>query len=238
MRSSRSPETSLAPGESVDLFLDGRLRLIQSKDGYRFSVDALLLAQFATVKKGGVVVDLGTGCGIIPLVLLLTRSVRRTYGLEIQAELAAQAERNAALNGFQSRMEIIRGDIRNPPFKSGMADVVICNPPFRQVSTGRINPDVRRAIARHEILASLDHILTASRRLLRAKGRLAMVYPASRAADLMDAMRQHGLEPKRMQVIYPDPGTRAKRVLMEGCAEGAAGLVIEPPIIGQGNFSL
>lgn len=201
-------------------------------------MDALLLAHFATVRKGDVVLDLGTGCGILPLVLLLTRPIRRAYGLEIQAELAAQAKRNAALNGLQGRMDIVQGDIRTSPFKPGLADVVICNPPYREVSTGRINPDVRRAIARHEILASLDHILTAARRLLKVKGRIAMIYPAFRAADLMTAMRQQGLEPKRIQVVFPDIQSRAKRVLMEGCAEGAPGLIIEPPIIGQGNFSV
>ena len=121
----------LRPSECIDHFMDGRLKVIQSKDGYRFSIDAILLSEFVTIRPGDVVVDLGTGCGIILLVMLLTKPVGHVFGLEIQKEMASQAARNAALNGFKTVMEVIIGDIRNPPMARKRTDVVICNPPWR-----------------------------------------------------------------------------------------------------------
>ena len=123
MKSSRSPHVALLPDESMDEFMDGRLKLIQSKTGYRFSIDAILLSQFVTIKRGDRVVDLGTGCGIIPLILLLTRPVGQTFGLEIQRDLADQAARNIVLNGYENRMGVILGDIKHPPFAPSSSDV-------------------------------------------------------------------------------------------------------------------
>ncbi len=238
MKSSRSHKIALRPHESIDYFMEGRLKLIQSKDGYRFSIDAILLSEFVTVKPADVVVDLGTGCGIILLVLLLTKPVGHVFGLEIQKELAAQARRNAALNGFESKMEVIAGDIRYPPMAKMWADVVLCNPPYRQVRSGRINPDPRRAVARHELLASIDDILTAASGLLRKKGRLALVYPSARLADVLERMRRFGLEPKRLRINYPTLHARAKLALIEASLGGKPGLEIAPPLLGQGNFSI
>ena len=130
MKSSRSHEVNLRPGETLDRFLDGRLRLIQSARGYRFSIDAVLLAQFVTVKPGDVVVDLGAGCGIISLLLLLEKPVAYAIALEIQRNLADQAVRNAALNGVTDRMGVLLADLRQVPLWQPVADVVVCNPPW------------------------------------------------------------------------------------------------------------
>ena len=238
MRSSTFPEIELRPQETIDDFMGGRLKLIQSRNGYRFSIDAILLSEFVTTKKGDVVVDLGTGCGIIPLVLLLTRTIGYGFGLEIQMDLAHQAARNAKLNGFGHKMGVILGDIRNPPLAPARADVVVCNPPYREVDSGRINPDPQKAIARHEILASTDNILDTAKHLLKAKGRLAMIYPATRIADLMINMRIYGFEPKRVRIIYPDLESEAKLVLIEASLGGRRGLKILPPIMDQGDFSI
>lgn len=238
MKSSRSHEIALRPDESIDHFMEGRLKLIQSKEGYRFSIDAILLSEFVTVRPGDIVVDLGTGCGIIPLILLLTRPVGRAFGLEIQEELAAQAARNASLNGFEDRMEVIIGDIRHPPMARKSADVVICNPPYRQVRSGRINPDQRRAIARHELLASIDDILLAAKGLLRKKGRLALIYPSVRLTDILVRIRRFGLEPKRLQINHPSLESKAKLALIEASLGGRPGLEITPPLLGQGDFSI
>jgi tRNA1Val (adenine37-N6)-methyltransferase len=216
--------------------MDGRLKLIQSKDGYRFSIDAILLAEFVTIRQGNVVVDLGTGCGVIPLILLLTKLVGYAFGLEIQEELAGQAARNVLLNGFDDKMRVVLGDIKNPPIAEESADVVICNPPYRQVKSGRINPDPRRAIARHEIMANIDDILRAARSILRKKGRLALIYSSVRLADILVRMRRFNLEPKKIQIIYPDLNSGAKLVLVEAILGGRQGLKISPPIIGQGNW--
>jgi tRNA1Val (adenine37-N6)-methyltransferase len=238
MKSLRSPDVELLPDESIDEFMDGRLKLIQSKTGYRFSIDAILLSQFVTIKRGDRIVDLGTGCGIIPLILLLTRPVGHTFGLEIQKDLADQAARNTVLNGYENRMGVILGDIKHPPFAPSSADVVTCNPPYRPKNSGRINPDLQRAIARHEMLASLDDILNAGSKTLRAKGRLAMIYPAVRLVEVLVRMRGFNLEPKRIRIVYPGMESEAKLALVEASLGGRRGLKVLPPLFDQGEFSI
>ena len=238
MKSSKSPNIELRSDESIDDFMDGRLKLIQSRKGYRFSIDALLLSEFVSLKREDIIVDLGTGCGVIPLVILLKGLIGYAYGLEIQPELADQAIRNARLNGFEKKMDIILGDIRHPPLRWSSADVVICNPPYRPKKSGRINPDPQRAIARHEIRASLDDVLNTARRLLKPKGRLAIIYPASRLVDIMVRMRGFNLEPKRIRVIYSSMESEAKLVLIEATLEGRGGIKLMRPLIDQGDFSL
>jgi tRNA1Val (adenine37-N6)-methyltransferase len=228
----------LLPGESMGRFLEGRLQIIQSRDGYRFSIDAILLSEFVTIRPGDVVIDLGTGCGIIPLVLLLTRPVGHAVGLEIQEELASQAVRNVVLNGLGCKMDVVRGDIRCPPMAPASADLVICNPPYRKMRSGRINPDSRRAIARHELLISIDYILRAAGYLLKEKGRFALIYPAVRLTDLLVRMRRIKLEPKRIQLNYPGLDSGAKLALIEATQGGRPGVEVLPPLMGQGNFSI
>lgn len=236
--SSRRPEIAVAPNESLDAILDGRLQFVQSRDGYRFSVDALLLVDFVSVKPRDVVVDLGTGCGVIPIALLHAKPVGYAVGLEIQAELASQAARNAFLNGVEERMTVLRGDLRTVPLAAKSADVVTCNPPFRKLRSGRINPDERKAIARHELMASLDDILGAARHLLRRRGRLALVYPSARLVDVLMRMRRFGLEPKRVQFLFPRPGSAAKLAFVEGCLGARSGIEVLSPVLDQGAFSI
>lgn len=223
--------------ETLDVFLDGRLKLIQPRNGYRFSIDAVLLAEFATVKAEDRLIDLGTGCGIMPLILLLKHGLKKAVGLEIQTVLAGLAGRNAVLNGFSDKMQVIVCDIRQLPLTAGSADLVICNPPYRRKESGRVNPDLQKAIARHEIMTSLNDILSAGSKLLRVKGRMAMVYPAVRLADILAGMRAYRLEPKRLQLVYPDLEHGAELVLIEAALNGRSGLHVLPPILGQGSFS-
>lgn len=231
MKACPSSEIPLEADETIDEFMHGRLRLIQSKCGYRFSIDAVLLSHFVTTRINDRVVDFGTGCGIIPLILLMTRPIAHVLGLEIQPDLARQAARNAALNGFGGRMSVVVSDIRRIPIAMLSADVVICNPPYRQVSSGRINPNPQRAIARHEILMSLDDILRAAKRILRSGGRVALIYPAGRIGDMVTKMRAHGLEPKRIRFVHPDGVSESKLVMVEGCAGGRRGLKVLPPLL-------
>jgi tRNA1Val (adenine37-N6)-methyltransferase len=238
MKSSRSHEVKLRPGETLDEFLDGRLRLIQSAKGYRFSIDAVLLAQFVTVKPRDVVVDLGSGCGIISLLLLLEKTVARIVAMEIQGDLADQTVRNAALNGVADRMGVLLADLRQVPFRKPVADVVVCNPPFRRPGSGRVNPDRQRAIARHEIMASLNDILSAANAVLKPRGRVALIYPAGRLVELLVRMRAFDFEPKRLQVVYPSMEEESKLVLVEGARGGKGGVKVLPPLIDQGDFSI
>ena len=237
-KSYRSPEIVPGPGEGLDLFLEGRLKLIQFKKGYRFSIDAVLLAQFAAVHPQDVVIDLGTGCGVIPLILLLTKPLGHVLALEIQPELVHQAWRNARLNRLEKMMDVVRGDFCNPPFAPGSADLVICNPPYRKMKSGRINPDPQKAIARHELLGTLDALLKAGAALLAKKGRFALVYPAARLAEVFGCMRRVNLEPKRVRIHYPDLASNAKLALIEATLGGRPGLKILPPLLGQGDFSI
>jgi len=236
MKPSKYPEIKPLPNESVDSFLKGRLKMIQSKDGYRFSIDAVLLSEFVTIRQGDRVVDLGTGCGVILLLLLLTKPVGHALGIEIQEELATQASRNARLNGLAERMDIIMGDIKALPLAEQSADVILCNPPYRRMNSGRINPDPRRAIARHEILTSIDDILRASKTVLKKKGRLALIYPSTRLVDVFVRMKSFDLEPKRIRINYSTPESGAKLALIEATLGGKPGLDIEPPIMGQGSL--
>lgn len=235
MKSSLSPENQLRPGECLDSFLDGRLKVIQPREGYRASFDSVLLSRFVTIRPRDTVVDLGTGCGIILLILVMTRPVEHGFGLEIQEELATQAARNALLNGLEEKITVIMGDIRHPPIAHKSADVVVCNPPYRQAFSGRLNPSTQKAIARHEILVSLDHILGAACRILRNKGRLAIIYPAFRLVDVLTRLREFTLEPKKIQFTYPPLRSEAKLVLIESILNGRPGVTIEGPIIGQGE---
>ena len=175
---------------------------------------------------------------MIPLILLLTKPVGYAFGLEVQKELAHQAARNTVINGFKDKMAVILGDLKHLSISNRSADVVICNPPYRKVKSGRINPDMRRAIAKHELMASVDDILHAARNILREKGRLAMIYPAERLVGLVARMRRFTLEPKRIQINYPDLKSSAKLALIEASLGGKPGLEILPPLIGQGNYAV
>lgn len=221
---------SAAPGESEDRFLDGRLKLIQSETGYRFSLDALLLADFVTIKTGDKVVDLGTGCGVISLILLFSRPVELVWGLEIQESLARQAVRNARINGCSERMMVVRGDLRHLPFDNSCVHVAICNPPYRKAGSGRINPDPERAVARHELKAGLGETVRAASFLLKARGRFAIIYPAERLADLFGHLRRVNLEPKRLKMVHPSRRAGAKLGLVEAVAGAKPGLRVEAPV--------
>jgi tRNA1Val (adenine37-N6)-methyltransferase len=228
----------LNEGEQIDAVLGGQLRIIQSRHGYRFSVDALLLADFVSITPGDVVVDLGAGCGIISLLLAKKGRAGSIVGLELQEELASQAKRTAVLNGLEERISIVRGDLRALPMAPRCADVVVCNPPYRTGRSGRINPDPCKALARHEIAMSLLDILAAAKTLLRPRGKVALIYPANRLTEVFSRMRSQDLEPKRLQVIYPDSASHAKLAMIEGRLGGKSGLTILPPIFGQGRFSV
>jgi tRNA1Val (adenine37-N6)-methyltransferase len=228
----------LRKGEQIDAVLNGALRIIQSRHGYRFSVDALLLSEFVSIGPEDLVVELGAGCGVISLLLARKGSTRCIVGLELQDGLVSQAKRNVKLNGLEQRIAIIQGDLRALPLAPRCADLVVCNPPYRKGRSGRINPDPYKAIARHEIAVSLPDILAAGNMLLRSGGRLALIYPANRLAEVISTMRSQDLEPKRLQLVFPDSGSRAKLAMVEARLGGNPDLAVLPPIFGQGRFSI
>jgi len=219
--------------ESLDTLFQGRLAIIQRKRGYRFSLDAVLLAAFVQLHGREKVVDLGTGNGVIPLVLASLYPSVRIIGLEIQEEMVERAGRSVALNRLEERVEIVQGDVCfiEEIFSAQSFDYAVCNPPYRRPRSGRINPDPERRVARHELRASLSDFLRAGAYLLRRGGRMALVYPAPRMLDLFQSMRDEGMEPKRVKLVYSFDGAPATLVLVEGVKGGRSEMKILPPLV-------
>lgn len=214
-----------------DTLFAGRLSCRQHRDGYRFSVDAVLLAHFFTPRPGEAILDLGCGCGVIPLILAYRWPDPRLTGLELQPPLAALARRNVADNNLAERINIVEGDLRaiTTLFAPGQFQRLVCNPPFYRSAAARLNLDPERRLARHEVAADLTEVVAAAAWLLHKGGRVDLVYPAERAVALLAALRGAGLEPKRLQVVHSFPGGPGKLVLVEGLKGGGEELEILPP---------
>lgn len=219
--------------ETLDDLRVGGLKIIQKQDGYRFSLDPILLCAFAEVKKEEHVADLGTGSGVICLLLAKLSQSARLTGIEINSELAERAQRNVLLNQLQERVEVLQGDVRNIrnllPAQS--FQVVLANPPYRQVGRGRVAPGDERAGGRHELAGGLDDFLRAACYLLGNGGRFYLVYLAERLTDLLNGMRACYLEPKRLRFIQSRHGEDARMVMVEGRRGGKPGVRIEAPLV-------
>ncbi len=222
-----------ARNETIDELSIGNLQLLQSKTGYRFSLDPILLARFASVKKSDVVVDLGTGSGVVPLLLAKLSEAKELIGIELQSDLADRARRNVELNGLQRQVSILQDDLRQIKQLLPVAsvDLVVSNPPYRKPENGRIAPNNERAAARHELAGELENFVAAAAWLLKNGGRFALIYLAERLPELLGMLGEYGIEPKRLRMIYPRQTEPAKMVLVEGRKGGRPGLAVEPPLI-------
>jgi len=217
--------------ERIDEF-EG-LKVIQKITGPQFSVDAVLLAKFVSIRKGDIVADLGTGGGIISLILASRTEVERITAVEIQNELTDITRRNISLNKLESKIEVIEADLilAKEHFPSGQFDVVVSNPPYRLVGSGRLNPNSLKAIARHEIKCTLDDVLKSAFYLLKEHGKLALVYRPDRLVDLIAGCRRNNLEPKRIQFVYPSIDREANLVLLEAMKNGNKETKVLNPLI-------
>lgn len=220
--------------ETIDTLFGGRLEIRQQKKGYRFSIDALLLAHFAEPRLTDRVIELGTGCGVISLILVFRRKTEAVVGVEVQPSLANLARQNVSLNRFSSQIEIWERDFRYLPGEGRVFDCALCNPPYRRVGSGRVNPQEEKALARHEINATLEDVLRAACHLLKNKGRFCSIYPASRTADLFQGLRRFHLEPKRVQFVHSRPQEDACLVLVEALKEGKTQVKVLPPFVLYG----
>lgn len=222
-----------ATNESLDALFGGTLRLYQSRSGYRFSLDALLLAYFVRLKAGEKVVDLGTGNGVIPLILAHRYPWADVTGVELQQRMVDRAQKNIRLNKLQHRLRIQRGDVRAiervAPANSFHA--ALLNPPFRKPTSGRISPDDEKRVARHEMEGGLGDFLRAAAYLLPAKGRVAIIYGATRMIDLLAELRRAGIEPKRLRMVHSFVDAAANLVLVEGIKGGRDGVEVLAPLI-------
>ena len=226
--------TKLYPGERLDdLQLDG-YEIIQNPERFCFGIDAVLLSDFKKKKKDETVLDLGTGTGILPILMAAKTSGSHFTGLEIQAESADMARRSVIHNRLEDKIDIVTGDIKEAAEILGPAffDVIVTNPPYMLDQHGLKNPQDAKAIARHEILCTLDDILRASGKMLReSKGRFYMIHKPFRLAEIMVKMNQYKIEPKRLQFIHPYVDKEPTMVMIEGIKGGKSRVTVEPPVI-------
>lgn len=219
-------------GEQLDDLQNGYY-IIQAEGAFRFGMDAVLLSGFARVKPGERVLDMGTGTGIIPILLSAKTKGRSFTGLEIQPRSADMAERSVAYNHLEDRIQIVTGDIKEAAaiFAPASFDVVVSNPPYMTGQHGLVNPEEAKAIARHEILCTLEDVVSQASKVLTPRGRFYMVHRPFRLAEIMKVLMKYNLEPKRMQLVYPFVDREPNIVLIEACKNGNPRITVEKPLI-------
>lgn len=223
----------LKPNERIDDLQRNNYRIIQDPERFCFGMDAVLLSGFAKAKEGDHVIDLGTGTGIIPILMEAKTKASTLVGLEIQPESADMAQRSVELNHLEKKIRIVTGDIREASSIFGAAtfDVVTSNPPYMTEHHGITNEKSPKAIARHELLCTLEDVICQAAKLLRPGGSFYMVHRPFRLADIMVLMREYHLEPKRMKLVYPYIDKDPNMVLIEGLRGGRPRLTVERPLI-------
>ena len=219
--------------ETVDRVFGGRVAVVQRRDGYRFSLDSLLLARFVEIQGSARIVDLGAGNGVVALSLAVLHGEVEVVGVELQEGMVDRARRGVDLNGLGERMRMMKGDVRalDKELACKRFDVAVCNPPYRPPRSGRVNPDAERLLARHEVEGGLADFVGAGASLLRHRGRMCLVYPAERAVELFSMMRRHRLEPRRVRFVHSFADAPATLVLTEGVKGARTGLTVAPPLV-------
>ena len=223
----------LKEGERLDELHRNGYQIIQHSGKFCFGMDAVLLSGFARVKPGERALDLGTGTGIIPILLRGKTEGRDFTGLEIQEESADMARRSVAYNHLEESISIVTGDIKEAAALFGAAsfDVVTSNPPYMTGNHGLINPEQPKAIARHELLCTLEDVVRETSKLLRPGGRFYLVHRPFRLAEIMTVLVKYKLEPKRMRLVYPFADKEPNMVLLEALSGGKSRITVEKPLI-------
>ena len=228
-----SNEIQLKPDERVDELNRKGYRIIQDTKQFCFGMDAVLLSAFVKVKPKQRVLDLGTGTGVIPILLEAKTLGEHFTGLEIQPDSADMARRSVALNGLTDKIDIVTGDIKDASkiFGASSFDVVTCNPPYMNENHGLKNPDSHKAIARHEILCTLEDVVREGAKVLKPGGRFNMVHRPQRLTEIIGIMEKYKLQPKRIRFVHPFIEKEANLVLIEGGRGGRPMIKLEPPVI-------
>lgn len=232
MNDFNNTEVPLLSSERVDDLLTHDLHIIQSDEVFSFSMDAVLLARFASIPQRGKVLDLCTGNGVIPI-LLTTRSSASIEGIEIQPRLADMARRSVAMNGLQERVLIREGDLRELYTETGYGvyDAITVNPPYMPLNGSDLKLNQHQAMARHELGCTLEEVIQACVRLVRTGGKVNMVHKPQRLADIISLMRKYKLEPKVIRFVHPRAHMEANMVLIEAARDGKPELRLQPPLI-------
>lgn len=217
---------------TTESLFDGALTIKQKRNGYRFTIDPVLLAHFVRPNARDKVVDLGTGSGIIPLILSHSYPELTFTGLELQESLAELAKENISSNGLSNRITLLHGDMTDPEVRSRLShtDLVVANPPYTRYTAGRINPVQEKALARHEITITLPQLVRTASNILEPGGCFALIFPHDRLTELLSTLVDGNFEPSRMRVVHPKKDGPAKRVLVESAKCGIKRCVIEPPL--------
>lgn len=226
-------EIELQEGERLDDLHRNGYHIIQNEKKFCFGMDAVLLSGFAKVKKGENVLDLGTGTGIIPILLEAKTEGKHFYALEIQEESADMARRSVAYNGLEQKIDVVCGDIKEASNLFGAAsfDVVTCNPPYMNNQHGLKNPDLPKAIARHEVLCTLEDVVREAAKVLKVNGRFYMVHRPFRLVEIINTLSKYKLEAKRMRFVHPYIDKEPNMVLIEAVKGGKSMIKIENPLI-------
>ncbi|SKC01344.1 tRNA1Val (adenine37-N6)-methyltransferase [Lachnospiraceae bacterium] len=235
-------EVTLKEGERFDDLQRNGYEIIQDPARFCFGMDAVLLSGFAGVPAGGKVLDLGTGTGIIPILLSAKTEGSHFTGLEVQAESADMARRSVIHNNLTEKIDIVEGDIREAAqiFNAASFDAVVSNPPYMTGGHGLLNPEAPRAIARHEVLCTLEDVVKAAATLVKPGGAFYMVHRPFRLAEIFAVMQKYKLEPKRMRLVYPNLEKDPSMVLIEGRRGGKPRITVEKPLIiydENGNYT-
>ncbi len=233
MMNNKGAEDYLKPGERADDLNRNNYKIIQNTGKFCFGMDGVLLSGFAKVLSGEKVLDLGTGTGIIPILLEAKTEGLHFTGLEIQEESADMARRSVAMNGLEDKIDIMIGDIKEASvlFGSASFDVVTSNPPYMNHGHGLVNPGDAKAIARHEVLCTLEDVVREAGRLLKPGGRFYLVHRPFRLVEIINKLTAHKLEPKRMKLVHPYSGKEPNMVLLECVKGGRSRLTVEAPLI-------
>jgi len=233
----------LKENERIDDLQYKGLKIIQNKDGFCFGIDSVLLSDFAkTIKKNSTVVDIGTGTGIIGLLLCKKTDLKKIYGVEIQKEVAEMAKRSVELNNLQDKFDIINSDINNifEILEPNSIDCIVTNPPYKKVDTGVKSEDEKQMISRHEVKCTLEDIIEKSAKLLKDRGEFYMVHRAERIADIMCLLRKYRLEPKNIRFVHSKKDEKPNLILVKAIKYANEFLKIDNPLViydDEGNYT-
>ena len=223
----------LKENERIDDLQRNGYQIIQNPSRFCFGMDAVLLSGFARAREGDVLLDMGTGTGIIPILMEAKTEAAKLVGLEIQEDSADMARRSVLLNHLEEKIDIVTGDVKEADtlFKAASFDVITCNPPYMTGQHGLQNKDEAKTIARHEVLCTLEDVIRVSAKLLKPGGNFFMVHRPFRLSEIMVLLHQYKLEPKRMRLVYPYVDKEPNMVLIEANRGGKPRLTVEKPLI-------